>query len=112
CAVAIQRGMAEREEIVPEAERIRFRIGINVGDVVHEGGDILGDGVNVAARLEALAEPGGVLLARTVHNQVKDKLAFRFEPAGRHRVKNIAEPVEVWCVVPDGVAAKSARGLT
>jgi class 3 adenylate cyclase/tetratricopeptide (TPR) repeat protein len=112
CAVAIQRGMAEREAAVPEAERIRFRIGINVGDVVHEGGDIFGDGVNVAARLEALAEPGGVLLARNVHNQVKDKLAFRFEPAGRHRVKNIAEPVEVWRVVPDGVAAKSARGLT
>jgi adenylate cyclase len=109
CAVAIQRGMAEREAAVPEAERIRFRIGINVGDVVHEGGDILGDGVNVAARLEALAEPGGVLLARNVHNQVKDKLAFRFAPAGRHRVKNIAEPIEAWRVLPDGAAAKSAR---
>ena len=108
CAVAIQRGMAEREKDVPEAERIRFRIGINVGDVVHEGGDILGDGVNVAARLEALAEPGGVLLARNVHNQVKDKLAFRFEPTGRHRVKNIAEPVEVWRVAPGEVAVRAA----
>ena len=108
CAVAIQRGMAEREAAVPEAERIRFRIGINVGDVVHEGGDILGDGVNVAARLEALAEPGGVLLARNVHNQIKDKLAFRFEPAGRHRVKNIAEPVEVWRVAPGEVAVRAA----
>jgi TolB-like protein/class 3 adenylate cyclase len=108
CAVAIQKGMAERERAVPEAERVRFRIGINVGDVVHEGGDILGDGVNVAARLEALAEPGGVLLARNVHNQVKDKLAFRFEPAGRHRVKNIAEPVEVWRVAPGEVAARAA----
>ena len=101
CAVAIQKGMAERERAVPEAERVRFRIGINVGDIIHEGGDIFGDGVNVAARLEALAEPGGVLLARNVHNQVKDKLAFRFEPAGRHRVKNIAEPVEVWRVLAD-----------
>src|SRR4051794_16993723 len=109
CAVAIQRGMAEREAAVLQAERIRFRIGINVGDVVHEGGDILGDGVNVAARLEALAEPGGVLLARNVHNQIKDKLAFRFEPAGRHRVKNIAEPIEVWRVAPGEVAARAAR---
>src|SRR4051794_4790990 len=108
CAVAIQKGMAERERAVPEVERVRFRIGINVGDVVHGGGDILGDGVNVAARLEALAEPGGVLLARNVHNQVKDKLAFRFEPAGRHRVKNIAEPVEVWRVAPGEVAARAA----
>ena len=65
CAVAIQQGMAEREQAVPEAERIRFRIGINLGDVVHEGGDILGDGVNIAARLEALAEPGGVLSRAT-----------------------------------------------
>jgi TolB-like protein/class 3 adenylate cyclase/Flp pilus assembly protein TadD len=109
CAVAVQGGMAEREVAVPEADRIRFRIGINVGDVVHEGGDILGDGVNVAARLEALAEPGGVLLARNVHNQIKDKLAIRFEPAGRHRVKNIAEPVEVWRVAPGEAAARTAR---
>jgi TolB-like protein/class 3 adenylate cyclase/Flp pilus assembly protein TadD len=108
CAVAIQRGMAEWEKNVPEAEGICFRIGINVGDVVHEGGDILGDGVNVAARLQALAEPGGVLLARNVHNQIKDKLAFRFEPMGRHRVKNIAEPVEVWRVAPGEVAARAA----
>jgi TolB-like protein/class 3 adenylate cyclase/Tfp pilus assembly protein PilF len=106
CAVAIQRGMAEREKAVPEAERIRFRIGINVGDVVHEGGDIFGDGVNVAARLQALAEPGGVLLARNVYNQIKDKLAFRFEPAGRHQVKNIAEPVEVWRVLPGGAPGR------
>jgi class 3 adenylate cyclase/TolB-like protein len=111
CAVAIQRGMAEREKDVAEAEGIRLRIGINVGDVVHESGDIFGDGVNVAARLEALAEPGGVLLARNVHNQVKDKLAFRFEPAGRHRVKNIAEPIEAWRVFPDGAAAKSTHVL-
>src|SRR3954452_24133102 len=108
CAVAIQKGMAERERAVPEAGRVRFRIGINVGDVVHEGGDILGDGVNVAARLQALAEPGGGLLARNVHNQVKDKLAFRFEPAGRHRVKNMAEPVEVWRVAPGEVTARAA----
>jgi adenylate cyclase len=108
CAVALQRGMAEREAAVLQAERIRFRIGINVGDVVHEGGDIFGDGVNVAARLEALAEPGGVLLARNVHNQIKDKLAIRFEPAGRHRVKNIAEPIEVWRVAPGEAAARAS----
>ena len=108
CAVAIQRGMAEREKGVAEAEGIRLRIGINVGDVVHESGDIFGDGVNVAARLEAMAEPGGVCIARNVHSQVKDKLAFRFEPMGRHRVKNIAEPVEVWRVAPDEVAPRPA----
>jgi adenylate cyclase len=81
CAVAIQRGMAGREQTVPEDERIRFRIGINVGDVIHEGGDILGDGVNVAARLEALAEPGGVLIAqRAQPGQGQARLALR---AGR-----------------------------
>lgn len=110
CAVAIQRGMAEREAKMLEEQRIRFRIGINVGDVVHDGGDILGDGVNLAARLQTLAEPGGVLLARNVHDQVRDKLAYRFEPVGHRRFKNIAQPVEVWRVASgEAVALRFGR---
>ena len=109
CAVAIQHGVAEREAAVPEDRRIAFRIGINVGDIIVEDGDILGDGVNVAARLESLAEPGGICVARNVHNQVKAKLALPFEQMGAHRVKNIAEPVEVWRVALGG--AKNAYAL-
>ena len=83
CAVAIQHGVAEREAAVPEDRRIAFRIGINVGDIIVEDGDILGDGVNVAARLEGLAEPGGICVARNVHNQVKAKLDARLRADGR-----------------------------
>ena len=105
CAVAIQKTVAERQAAVPEERRVAFRIGINVGDIIVEDGDILGDGVNVAARLEGLAEPGGICIARNVWNQVKAKLGLPFEPMGEHRVKNIAEPVETWCVRLEGVAA-------
>jgi adenylate cyclase len=101
CAVDIQRGMAERNADVPANRRIQFRIGINVGDIIVEDGDILGDGVNVASRLEGLAEPGGICVARNVHNQIKAKLALPFEAMGQHRVKNMAEPVEVWRVALD-----------
>ncbi len=83
---------------IPESRRIAFRIGINVGDIIVEDGDILGDGVNVAARLEGLAEPGGICIARNVHDQVKAKLDHEFEPQGEHKVKNIAEPVSVYRV--------------
>jgi TolB-like protein/class 3 adenylate cyclase/tetratricopeptide (TPR) repeat protein len=98
CAVAIQKGVAEREAAVPEDRRLAFRIGINVGDIIVEDDDILGDGVNVAARLEGLAEPGGICIARNVWNQVKGKLDLAFDPMGEHRVKNIAEPVTVYRV--------------
>ena len=101
CAVAVQRGVAERETSIPENRRIAFRIGINVGDIIVEDGDILGDGVNVAARLEGLAEPGEICVARNVYNQVKTKLDLGFEPMGEHRVKNIAEPVTVYRVTLD-----------
>lgn len=100
CAVLLQKGLAEREAGVPEADRIRMRIGINLGDIIHEEGDVYGDGVNLAARLQPLAEPGGICIARNIHSQVKAKLAFRFEPMGRRALKNIAEPVEIWRVVP------------
>jgi adenylate cyclase len=111
CAVAIQKAVAEREAGEHEDRRLQFRIGINLGDIVVEDGDILGDGVNVAARLEGLAEPGGICVARTVYNHVRGKLALAFAPMGAHRVKNIAEPVEVWRVALDGAKPKQIRAL-
>jgi adenylate cyclase len=94
-AVDIQRGMAERNADVAPDRRIEFRIGINVGDIISDENDIYGDGVNVAARLEALAEPGGILVSRNVHDQVRDKLSFGFEDLGEQLVKNIARPIGV-----------------
>jgi len=94
-AVDIQRGMAERNADVAPDRRIEFRIGINVGDIISDENDIYGDGVNVAARLEALAEPGGILVSRNVHDQVRDKLSFGFEDMGEQAVKNIARPIGV-----------------
>jgi TolB-like protein/class 3 adenylate cyclase len=94
-AVDIQRGMAERNADVASDRRIEFRIGINVGDIISDENDIYGDGVNVAARLEALAEPGGILVSRNVHDQVRDKLSFGFEDMGEQAVKNIARPIGV-----------------
>lgn len=96
CAIAIQQAMAEREPELPYDQRIRYRIGINVGDIVIDGDDILGDGVNVAARLEALAEPGGIAISGNVHEHVRGKLAVIFEDGGTHVVKNIARPIPVW----------------
>jgi TolB-like protein len=101
-AVEIQRAMAAHEAGRPEDERILYRIGINLGEVVVDGPDIYGDGVNIAARIEALCEPGGVWLAARVYDQVRGKVEVDFEPTGRHRVKNIAEPVEAWRARLDG----------
>src|ERR1700758_2461580 len=95
CAVEVQREMAERNADMPPDRRIEFRMGINVGDIIKEGRDIYGDGVNVAARLEALAEPGGISVSRVVRDHVLDKLAFSFEDMGEQQVKNIARPVRV-----------------
>src|SRR5262245_33818767 len=95
CAVDIQRGMIERNTEVPSDRRIEFRIGINVGDIISDDNDIYGDGVNVAARLEALAAPGGICVSRNVHDQVRDKLSFGFEDMGEQSVKNIARPIGV-----------------
>jgi TolB-like protein/class 3 adenylate cyclase/Flp pilus assembly protein TadD len=103
CAVQIQHGMAEREPDVPEDRRIRFRIGINLGDVIAEGDDIFGDGVNVAARLEALAEPGGICVSRVVRDQVRDRLDYAFEDLGEQQVKNIARPVRAYRVREDNI---------
>jgi len=90
--------MAERNEAIPPEKRIEFRVGINLGDVIAEGEDIFGDGVNVAARLEALAEPGGVFISNTVYDHVRDRLSFGFEDLGARSVKNIARPVRVYRV--------------
>jgi len=95
CAVEVQRAMAERNADVPADRRIELRMGINLGDIIKDGRDIYGDGVNVAARLEALAEPGGICVSRVVRDQVRDKLAFAFEDMGERQVKNIARPVRV-----------------
>jgi adenylate cyclase len=95
CAVDIQRGMAGRNVEVATDKRIQFRIGINVGDIISDDNDIYGDGVNVAARLEALADPGGIMVSRAVHDQVRDKLSFGFEDMGEQTVKNIARPIGV-----------------
>jgi class 3 adenylate cyclase len=105
CAVEMQRAMAERNAGIPAERRIDFRIGINLGDIIIDEGDIYGDGVNVAARLEALAEPGGICVSRAVRDQVRDKLDFSFEDLGEQQVKNIARAVRVYRVPIDGTAA-------
>src|SRR5258707_889716 len=102
CAVEIQRGMIDREPEVPEERRIWFRMGVNLGDVIAEEHDIFGDGVNVAARLEGLAEPGGICVSRVVRDQVWDKLDYTFQDLGEQSVKNIARPVRVYAWRPDG----------
>ncbi|MER9407205.1 adenylate/guanylate cyclase domain-containing protein [Mesorhizobium caraganae] len=96
CAVVVQQGIESRNANVDESRRIRFRIGINVGDVIVEGDDIFGDGVNVAARLEALAEPGRICVSATVREHVAEKIPIGFADLGEHRVKNIARPVHVF----------------
>src|SRR5438270_10721230 len=115
CAVEVQRGMADRNAGAPPEKRIEFRVGINLGDVIAEEHDIFGDGVNVAARLEALAEPGGICVSRVVRDQVRDKVAFAFEDLGEQQVKNIARPVRVYRVrdlVSTSAASRSPPVLT
>src|SRR5215469_17017353 len=102
CAVVVQQGMEDRNANRPETERIRFRIGINLGDVIHDEGDIFGDGVNVAARLQTLAEPGEICVSASVREQVGEKLAIGFADKGEHGVKNIARPVRVYRVEKRG----------
>src|SRR5262249_42204658 len=100
CALAIQQAMADAEPEVDEARRIRFRIGVNLGDVMIEGDDLYGEGVNVAARLQTLAPAGGVSISRTVRDQVENKLACEFEDLGEHVVKNNERPVHAFSVRP------------
>jgi len=106
CSMAVQDGVAERNRNVAADRRIEFRIGINVGDVIAQGDDLLGDGVNIAARLENLCEPGGVILSDDAYRQVRDRLEIDWEDGGEREVKNIARPIRVWIWSPLGSAAE------
>jgi adenylate cyclase len=112
CVVEIQRGMIDRNAGFPEDRRIVFRIGINLGDIIVEPDDIHGDGVNVAARLEGLAEPGGVCISGTAHDHVRDRLPYVFTEKGEQTVKNIARPVRVYSLGADAIAALPASPLS
>ena len=105
CAADIQRGMAERNADEPEETRIVFRIGINLGDIIVEGDDIHGDGVNVAARMEQLAEPGGITISGTAFDSARNKAEVGFEDLGPQQIKNVAEPVRTYRVLLDPEAA-------
>ena len=107
CAVEIQRGMVERNASVPEDKRFELRIGIHIGDVIIEDGDIFGDGVNIAARLESSAEPGGICISDDVYRQVYGKLDASFQDAGEHELKNIARPVRIYQLQPPGHEMKA-----
>jgi class 3 adenylate cyclase/outer membrane protein OmpA-like peptidoglycan-associated protein len=110
CAFDIQRDMKRRNELKPTLDPIVFRIGINVSDIIGEDADIIGDGVNIAARIEGLAEPGGICVSRSVRDQVRDKLGYDFEDLGQRRVKNIARPVHVFKIPLDAPALPRADG--
>jgi adenylate cyclase len=101
CAIEIQKQVRERNAGSPEDSRIQFRIGINVGDIIVDGDDIYGDGVNVAARIQALADPGGVYISRGAADQVRDKVPIKIETRGEQTVKNIARPIEVFCIISE-----------
>jgi len=109
CAAVVQHAMAGRNEGVAPAQRLEFRMGINLGDVMVEGDDIFGDGVNIAARLEGLAEPGGICVSQVVRDQVSDKRALDFEDLGEHAVKNIARPLRVYRLASGGPPAPSPK---
>ena len=111
CALDVQRGMNRQNANVPTEKRIEFRVGINVGDVVVEGEDLLGDSVNVAARLEGIAEPGGICISESAYQQVRDKVDVTFQDAGEQRLKNIPRPVRAYQVRPSGAAASSRPTL-
>src|ERR1700719_4140443 len=102
CAVDFQERMARRNRDMPASRKLLYRIGINLGDVIVEAGDIFGDGVNVAARLEAMAEPGGICISAAVRDQVGDRLNVGYEDLGDRQVKNISRPIHVFKVVVDG----------
>ena len=104
CAGEIQRRMADRNLDVPEEQRLRFRIGINLGDIIADGDDIYGDGVNIAARLEGLAAPGGICISGTVRDHIGDRLPYAFEDLGEQSVRNITRPVRVCAWDPEGRA--------
>ncbi len=109
CAAEIQRGMRERNADVPQDRRLEFRIGVNLGDVIVEGDDILGDGVNVAVRLESIAEPGGITISNSVRDHVGDRLDLVFEDMGEQKLKNIERPIRVYGVSLENSAARNTK---
>jgi adenylate cyclase len=109
CAVEIQRAARAINDPIPSDRRLELRIGVNLGDVIVDGGDIFGDGVNIAARLQALARPGTVCISHTVYEQVRNKLDLDYHPLGSHRVKNIAEPVRVYAVGFSAVPGRARK---
>jgi len=111
CAVAIQRSMLKRNAEIPLDQRVEFRIGINLGDVISEGADIFGDGVNVAARLQSIADRGGICISRQVLDQIDGKLDIAYRELGRQNLKNIAKPVEVYAIHLDAAASPGSRFL-
>src|SRR5215471_15890133 len=109
CAVVLQREMASRNQGLPDVRRIEVRIGINLGDVIIEGEDRHGEGVNIAARLEQLAEPGGICISQQAYDQVETKLSLGYKDLGQHRLKNIAKPVRIYRVDVTGGASIRRR---
>jgi adenylate cyclase len=112
CAVEIQNELAHSNNDLEKDRRMQFRIGINVGDVMLKDGDIFGDGVNIAARLEGLADPGGICISRGIHDHVMKKLPFEFDDLGEQSVKNIAQPVRVYRLLLDERASESRSSTT
>ena len=110
CAVEVQRELAARNRALPEAEQMWFRIGINLGDVMVENDDLYGEGVNIAARLQELAEPGGILISGPVYDLVRNKLSVGFEHLGQQAVKNVTEPVISYRIVLDGEGRPAMAG--
>jgi adenylate cyclase len=96
CAVELQRAMADENTEIPQAKRIEFRIGIHLGDIIIDDNDIFGDGVNIAARLESIAVPGGISISDDAHRQIRGKVDITFEDLGSQSLKNIAEPMRIW----------------
>jgi TolB-like protein len=107
CALAVQQVMAERNDDVPQDRRMLFRMGINLGDILIEGDDILGEGVNIAARLEGIAEPGGICISSSAYDQVRGKIGVEFADLGEQSLKNIARPVRAYAVIRDGSGTES-----
>ena len=110
CAVELQRGIRKRNVDLPQDRRIQFRIGVNLGDVIVEGEDIYGDGVNVAARLEGVARPGGIAISHSVRDQIGNRLDLVFQDTGEQKLKNIERPIRVYNVSIEQVAARNSEG--
>src|SRR5215471_13456674 len=110
CATEIQMALRTRNDHLPEDQRMWFRIGINLGDVIVQGSDLLGDGVNVAARIQTVAEPGGVCVSGSVYDQIQNKLSLQFRQLGEKSFKNISQPVRTFSIDTEGVPAPRVAG--